>query len=130
MLTYADVCSEAERDKTTTFKTYVSMRQHTSAYVSIRRTSHKTCTPFASASIRPHTSAYVSIRQHTSAYVSIRQHTSAYVSIRLHMPAYVSIRQHTYPIRLGKADDDFFIKCSICKCADKFWRMLTYADVC
>ncbi len=33
-------------------------------------------------SIRQHTSAYVSIRQHTSAYVSIRQHTSAYVSIR------------------------------------------------
>jgi hypothetical protein len=30
--------------------------------------------------MRQHTSAYVSIRQHTSAYVSIRQHTSAYVS--------------------------------------------------
>jgi hypothetical protein len=32
--------------------------------------------------MRQHASAYVSIRQHTSAYVSIRQHTSAYVSIR------------------------------------------------
>ena len=95
-------------------------------------------------SIRPHTSAYVSICQHTSAharewgphtlldvrghraavlprplvksrssrrigcggggrlppplpspYFSIRQHTSAYVSIRQHTSAYVSIRQHT-----------------------------------
>ena len=31
-------------------------------------------------SIRQYTSAYVSMRQHTSAYVRIRQHTSAYVS--------------------------------------------------
>jgi hypothetical protein len=66
----------------------VSIRQHTSAYVSIRQ-------PSAYVSIRQHTSAYVSIRQHTSAYVSIRQHTSAYVSIRQHTSAYVSIRQHT-----------------------------------
>jgi hypothetical protein len=59
---------------------YVSIRQHTSAYVSIR------------------TSAYVSIRQHTSAYASIRQHTSArcpFISIRQHTQACVSIRQHT-----------------------------------
>ena len=51
---------------------YVSVRQHTSAYVTY-------------VSICQHTSEYVSIRQHTSAYVSIasrRQHTSAYVSIR------------------------------------------------
>jgi hypothetical protein len=41
---------------------YASIRQHTSAYVSI--------------SLRQHTSAYISIRQHTD--VSIRQHTSAY----------------------------------------------------
>jgi len=47
---------------------YVSIRQHTSAYVS-------------NVSIRQHTSAYVRIRLHTSAYVSIRQHTSAYVSL-------------------------------------------------
>jgi hypothetical protein len=46
-------------------------------------------------SIRQHTSAYVSTRQHTSAYVSTRQHTSAYVSIRQHTSAYASIRQHT-----------------------------------
>jgi hypothetical protein len=70
-----------------------SIRQHTSAYVSI-------CQMRATQ----HTSAYVSIcqmraTQHTSAYVSIRQHTSAYVrceqhSIRQHTSAYVSIRQH------------------------------------
>ncbi len=47
---------------------YVSIRQHTSAYVSMS----------AYVSIRQHTSAYVSIHPHTSAYVSIRQHTSAY----------------------------------------------------
>jgi hypothetical protein len=52
------------------------IRQHTSAYVSIRQ----------------HTSACVRIRQHTSAYVSIRQHASACVSIRPHTSAYVSIR--------------------------------------
>ena len=32
--------------------------------------------------LRQHTSAYVSIRPHLSAYVRIRQHTSAYVRIR------------------------------------------------
>ena len=69
---------------------YISMRQHTSAYVSI-------------VSIRQHASEYVSIchllvhdagvsihlastrmRQHPPAYISIRQHTSAYASIRQH----------------------------------------------
>jgi hypothetical protein len=68
------------------------MRQHTSAYVSIRQHTSSNAVSlyqvFAgegaagalnSAFIAP---AYVSIRQHTSAYVSIRQHTSAYVSIR------------------------------------------------
>jgi hypothetical protein len=83
------------------------IRQHTAAYVSIRRARRAPHPPAASA---PHTSAYVSIRrarraphppapsaprwqrwQHTSAYVSIR-HTSAYVSIR-HTSAYVSIRR-------------------------------------
>jgi hypothetical protein len=48
--------------------------------------------PRCTCRIRQHTSAYVSIRQHTSAYVSIRQNTSAYVCIRLHTSAYVSIR--------------------------------------
>jgi hypothetical protein len=65
----------------------VSIHQHTSAYV----------TAYVSVrhSIRQHTSAYVSIRQHTSAHVSTRQHTSAYVtayvSTRQHTSAHVSI---------------------------------------
>jgi hypothetical protein len=46
---------------------WITIRQHTSAYVSIRHI----YTPL-------HPPAYVSIRQHTSAYASIRQHTSAY----------------------------------------------------
>ncbi len=76
---------------------YVSIRQHTSAYVRRRRRGSSFGCLHTSAyiSIRQHTSAYVSIRQHTSAYVSIRQHTSAYVSMRQHTSAYVSIRQHT-----------------------------------
>ncbi len=50
-----------------------------------------TCVP--SRSIRQHTSAYVSIRQHTShtAHMNLR----AIVRIRQHMSAYVSIREHT-----------------------------------
>jgi hypothetical protein len=46
---------------------YVSMRQHTSAYVSILAERVLQC-----STQLQHTSAYVSIRQHTSAYVSIR----------------------------------------------------------
>jgi hypothetical protein len=80
---------------------YVSIRQHTSAYVTYTgRVRH------LGLIIRQHTSAYVSIRhiysgspppwpEVASAYVSIRQHTSEYVSIRQHTSAYVSIRQHT-----------------------------------
>ncbi len=76
---------------------YVSIRQHTSAYASIRQKMR--VTPCSK-----HTSAYVSIRQHTPAYTSIRQKMRitpcskvrpAYVSIRQHTSAYVSIRQHT-----------------------------------
>jgi hypothetical protein len=54
---------------------YVSIRQHTSAYVRerSRQLAHSAAAP---------TCAYVSIRQHTTAYVSIRQHTPAYASIR------------------------------------------------
>jgi hypothetical protein len=85
-----------------------SLRQHTSAYKSIRD-----C-PSSLYSLRQHTSAYARIRQHTrlsqqpawlvrrkqcsiatSAYVSIRQHTSSYVIIRQQTPACVSICQHT-----------------------------------
>jgi hypothetical protein len=76
---------------------YVSVRQHTSAYVSIRqRTSaYATCSSAGEhgreEEVVPrrherhvilHTSPYVSVRQHTSAHVSTRQHTSAHVSIR------------------------------------------------
>ncbi len=54
----------------------VSIRQHTSAYVSIRRRMFR-ISSIMSSSLRP-----VSIRQHTSAdtsvSVNIRQHTSAY----------------------------------------------------
>ncbi len=59
---------------------YVSIRQHTSAYVSI-------CLPLLYC---PVTDTLFSIRQHTSAYVSIRQHTSAYVSIRMSGSSYTS----------------------------------------
>jgi pantothenate kinase len=79
---------------------YVSIRQHTSAYVSIVEA--PTCSPETyDSSLLLLLPAYVSIRQHTSAYVSIRQHTSAYVRTPpyshscLNMSAYVSIRQHT-----------------------------------
>ncbi len=116
MLTYADVCRRMltcesgtcwPPDGRTqrlgyvvddTSSTCTSIRQHTSAYVSIsqQRLGYVVDdTSSTRTSIRQHTSAYVSIRQHTSAYVSIRQHTSAYVSIRQHTSAYVSIRQHT-----------------------------------
>jgi hypothetical protein len=107
----------------------ISIRQHTSAYVSIRQRlrQERAPLPHASAaaagsapappayvSIRQHTSAYVSIRQHTSAYVSIRQHTSAYVSIRQHTSAYASMRQHTCTCESANAP------CRCCTCAGKF----------
>jgi hypothetical protein len=68
--------------------TYVSIRLHTSAYVSM--------------SACQHTSAYVSM--HTSGYVSICYVGAArrlacerlHVSMRQHTSAYVSIRQHTW----------------------------------
>jgi hypothetical protein len=84
---------------------YVSIRQHTSAYASIRQFCAGDTRPSdvaAAACIRQHTSAYVSIRQFcavdtrpfdVAAAACIRQHTSAYVSIRQHKSAYVSIRQ-------------------------------------
>jgi len=52
--------------------TYVSLRPHTSAYVSLRQRSLR--------HLRLVQPTYVNIRQHTSAYVSLRQPTSAYVS--------------------------------------------------
>jgi hypothetical protein len=52
----------------------IYIRQHTSAYVSIRML---TCCKAAEWREEPLIYTYVSIRQHTSAYVSIRQHTHA-----------------------------------------------------
>jgi hypothetical protein len=98
---------------------YVSIRQHTPAYVSCTpvRGIWRVCASYSRAreelvcqrsvplaasehSRRTETTgpppAYVSIRQHPSAYVSIRQHSSAFVSIRQHTTsAYVCIRLHT-----------------------------------
>jgi hypothetical protein len=71
---------------------YVSIRQHPSAYIRqhSRYIHHlESQAPAARpVSIRQHTSAYVSRRQQTSAYVSIRQQTSAYVSRRQHTSAF------------------------------------------
>jgi hypothetical protein len=88
-------------DKSSSLHADVSIRQHTSACVSIRQHASanagvSTCSDKSSS-----LHAYVSIRQHTSAYVSMRQrmlgcrhaptkapactHTSAYVSIRQRM---------------------------------------------
>jgi hypothetical protein len=86
---------------------YVSIRQHTSAFVSVcvcsmRRTDDIRMSTFVY--VCQHTSAYVSIRQHTSAYVSIcvgsmrrtdDTRMSTFVYVRQHTAAYVSIRQHT-----------------------------------
>jgi hypothetical protein len=98
---------------------YISIRQHTSAYVSIRQQASacdhtSDCDFWAVALTLLHLSIIsplslslkeATLRQHTSAYVSIRQNKSAYVSIRLALyaisggcrnsPAYISIRQHT-----------------------------------
>jgi hypothetical protein len=53
----------------------VSIRQHTSAYFSIRQ--HTSASSFCQFVGRSKTCT--AVRQHTSAYFSIRQHTSAYV---------------------------------------------------
>jgi hypothetical protein len=60
---------------------YVSRRQHTSAYVSIRRR----MSAISPGNRMPDAPAYVSRRQHTSAYVSIRRRMSA-VSAGNRMP--------------------------------------------
>jgi hypothetical protein len=62
---------------------YVSIRQHTSAYVWVRRTPAAPSYVSQEIECGCHTYAYVSIRQHTSAYVSIRRRTPA-------APSYVS----------------------------------------
>jgi hypothetical protein len=53
----------------------VSIRQHTSAYVSRLRVVSQVKQHLPQVKQHLHPSAYVSIRQHTSASVSIRQHT-------------------------------------------------------
>jgi hypothetical protein len=115
------VASFCDIRRTYIYIAYVSIRQHTSAYVSIRRFHHRCLFLLYQTnlyiyitiyiyiyiyiyihiyiyleyvSIRQHTSAHVSTRQHTSAHVSTRQHTSAHVSIRQHTSAHVSISQH------------------------------------
>jgi hypothetical protein len=126
---------------------YVSIRQHTSAFVSIR------CCSWCPDDSRTYTSAYVSIRQHTSAFVSIRQHTllfvmpgrlsNLYVSIRQHSSAFVSIRccswcpedSRTYVAsRSMRTLSSMYSVDPTPVCEDKYadvcWRMLTYADVC
>jgi hypothetical protein len=60
---------------TQVFMRYVSIRQHTSTYVSIRRLAGSTNMSRQHRCLRTY-----EIRQHTSAFVSIRQHTSAYVT--------------------------------------------------
>jgi hypothetical protein len=55
--------------------------------------------PLTCVSIRQHTSAYVSIRQHTfgsSVMVIVFIAPLTCVSIRQHTTAYVSVRQHTF----------------------------------
>jgi hypothetical protein len=54
------------------------MRQHASAYVSIRQHTNVGC-PLARLRRRALCHIIVSIRQHTSAYVSIRKHTSGHI---------------------------------------------------
>jgi hypothetical protein len=81
---------------------YVSIRQHTVGIreEAGARRRVRLWEPAACVSIRQHTSAFVSI---LSAYVRRRVRRrvqlwepAAYVSIRQHTSAYVSIRQHTY----------------------------------
>ncbi len=120
MLTYADVygtpCWRKKKARTQARRSATrasprSIRQHTSAFVSIHLAyvSIRQHTPKCDESVPTwHTSAYVSIRQHTP---STSQHRPAYVSkrrsaTRASLPrsrhqreegyrAYVSIHQHT-----------------------------------
>ncbi len=64
----------------------VSIRQHTSAYVSMRTPSLAKALTMSATDCAEKVHISARIRQHTSAYVSIRQHTSAYVSMRQTVP--------------------------------------------
>jgi hypothetical protein len=74
-----------------------SIRQHTSAYVSIRQ--HSAAFSARTTARRWQVCACVSIRsQHTSAYVSIRQHSAAFSARTTarrdaHLPAYADVCQ-------------------------------------
>jgi hypothetical protein len=99
---HASAClTRAERSRWA-YNAYVSIRQHTSAYVSIRQ--HPSAYLTRAERSRWAYNAYVSIRQHTSAYVSIpdasRMESLGLLSRNFRrssrqVPAYVSIRQHT-----------------------------------
>jgi hypothetical protein len=77
-------------------------------------------------SIRQHTSAYVSILARSAARFPrprCHQVRAAYASIRQHTPAYVSIRQHTYPAPLPASLDLASLPSGPASAA-------AYADVC
>jgi hypothetical protein len=71
---------------------YVSIRQHTSAYVPLKvleRGATRGATHY------PREDTTRGIRQHTSADVSRRQHTLRTTRVRIQLEVYVSIRQQT-----------------------------------
>jgi hypothetical protein len=76
---------------------FASIRQHTSAYVSIRRKETLTRCVRACGCICSGVQALIRYNYYTSAYVSIRQHTSAYVSIRQQTSAYPKRRRGYTP---------------------------------
>jgi hypothetical protein len=85
-------------DKREVCASNVSVKKKKDLLVSTLRHSllpgRKTCIRQHTVSIRQHTSAYVSIRQHTVRKNQMHQHgqhTSAYISIRQHTSAYVSV---------------------------------------
>ena len=117
-------CASPVKARACCMSAYVSIRPHTSAYVSIHPQMRGASPVGARACCRArrqHTSAYVSIRPHTSAYITSRgscllsstapitvvMHgcrrldtsrisATAYVSIRQHMSAYVRIRRDAW----------------------------------
>ncbi len=109
---------------------YVSIRQHSSAFVSAFKTMHtlacslfRSATSTATAELCPSAgdacclgsfrlmlalaasaTAFNARRQHTSAHVSTRQHTSAYVSIRQHTSAHAIQHSSAYGCLRSKPD--------------------------
>jgi hypothetical protein len=95
---------------------YVSIRQHTSAYVVDHALVDHVYIYIRSVSIRQHTSAYVSIRQHTSAYVSIRQHTSwiTYIHTRSHLLLRMEMVREGVDLQQVKALYLIYIRIRVC----------------